>query len=90
MYRYLGELRQVEERHSRDIAWWQHSLAQAMEQVQELTSELERQEKHREQLAGKIRSMLQAQYQQAANLIWEPPTTNVSHLSIFTPICKYL
>jgi hypothetical protein len=81
--RHLGELRQVEERHTRDIAWWQRSLSQAMSQIQELTSELERQEKHREQLAGKIGSMLQAQYQQAATLIWEPSTdasANVSYI----------
>ncbi|KAF4518881.1 hypothetical protein B566_EDAN006732 [Ephemera danica] len=76
--RQQWENRETEARnkHTRalNIAWWQRSLSQAMAQIQELTSELERQEKHREQLAGKIRSMLQAQYQQAATLIWEPPT----------------
>ncbi|XP_065349525.1 centrosomal protein of 290 kDa isoform X2 [Cloeon dipterum] len=74
--RHLNELKQVEERHSRDIVWWKRSLAKAMEQIQELTSELEKQEKHKEQLASKMRSLLQSQYQQATNLIWEQPTAS--------------
>ncbi|XP_059487495.1 golgin subfamily A member 5 [Neocloeon triangulifer] len=74
--RHLNELKQVEERHTRDVGWWKRSLAKAMEQIQELTSELEKQEKHKEQLASKMRSLLQSQYQQATTLIWEQPTSS--------------
>jgi uncharacterized phage infection (PIP) family protein YhgE len=80
-FRHLTELKQVEERHTRDVGWWKRSLAKAMEQIQELTGELEKQEKHKEQLASKMRSLLQNQYQQATSLIWEQPTASVSHFS---------